>query len=216
MENPVFKIIILGEGTAGKTSLLIRYTTNKFPEKYTPTVFDNQVVTQTMDEGNDRTDGDYDLGLWDLGGGEDYDRLRPLEYRQTDVFLLCFPVDKRHMLQALQERWMPEIRHYMPKTPFIVVATKTDLRSKAKESREMDGKSKGEPNEERILIQGDEANHLIFAEEGLKKAKSLGAADYVECSALLGEGVTQVFKVAIKAALQFPQIEKKKRKCALL
>ena len=32
------------------------------------------------------------LGLWDTAAREDYDRLRPLSYPQTDVFLVCFSV----------------------------------------------------------------------------------------------------------------------------
>jgi len=211
MENKVFKIVVLGYGTAGKTSLLITYTTGKFPVEYVPTVFDNCSVTQTMDEGDAEIDGKYDLGLWDTGGGEDYDRLRPLSYPQTDVFFLCFPVNNRRMFEEIRSYWKPEIKHFNPGTPFIVVATKTDLRWKQKVSET------GEPTGEREPVEGEEGNHLITEEEGRKEAKSLGAADYVECSSLLGEGVENVFKTAIKVAIKFPVEEPKKRKkCTLM
>jgi len=44
---------------------------------------------------NRRRIGDepYTLGLFDTAGQEDYDRLRPLSYPQTDVFLICFSVN---------------------------------------------------------------------------------------------------------------------------
>lgn len=49
------------------------------------------------------------LSLWDTAGQEDYDRLRPLSYPETDVFLLCFAIDCPDSLENINDKWLPEV-----------------------------------------------------------------------------------------------------------
>ena len=73
----------------------------------------------------------YTLGLFDTAGQEDYDRLRPLSYPQTDVFLVCFSVVSPSSFENVKEKWVPEITHHCQKTPFLLVGTQIDLRDDA-------------------------------------------------------------------------------------
>ncbi|EDV24322.1 Cdc42hs complexed with A peptide derived from P-21 activated kinase [Trichoplax adhaerens] len=183
------KCVVVGDGAVGKTCLLISYTTNKFPSEYVPTVFDNYAVTVMI--GGEP----YTLGLFDTAGQEDYDRLRPLSYPQTDVFLVCFSV----VNPSSFENWVPEISHHCPKTPFLLVGTQIDLRDDLATIEKLN-KNKLKP------ITSDATERL---------SKELKAVKYVECSALTQKGLKNVFDEAILAALEPPE-EKKKKKCVLL
>jgi len=116
------KCVVVGDGAVGKTSLLISYTRNAFPQDYIPTVFDNYTV-DVLSDGKP-----ISLGLWDTAGQEDYDQLRPLSYPMTDVFLVCFSVISETSFQNVTNKWIPELRHYEPNTPMILCGLKTDLR----------------------------------------------------------------------------------------
>lgn len=50
------------------------------------------------------------LGLFDTAGQEDYDRLRPLSYPNTDVALICFSLNDADTLMNVVEKWAPEVR----------------------------------------------------------------------------------------------------------
>jgi len=106
-ENQI-KVVTLGDGAVGKTSQYITLTTGSFPGEYVPTVFDNYTGKVMVGK------KEYELQLWDTAGKEDYDRLRPLSYPQTDVFLLCFP---------------EIIDHGFEQTGYLIVLTKKDLYS---------------------------------------------------------------------------------------
>jgi cell division control protein 42 len=141
----------------------------------------------------------YTLGLFDTAGQEDYDRLRPLSYPQTDVFLVCFSVVSPSSFENVKEKWVPEITHHCQKTPFLLVGTQIDLRDDAGTIEKL-AKNKQKP---------------ITLEQGEKLAKELKAVKYVECSALTQKGLKNVFDEAILAALEPPE-PPKRRRCHIL
>uniref|UniRef100_A0A1I7YCX7 Small monomeric GTPase n=1 Tax=Steinernema glaseri TaxID=37863 RepID=A0A1I7YCX7_9BILA len=187
------KCVVIGDGAVGKTSILISYATNAFPSVYVPTIFENYTVDLLVGEEL------HTLGLFDTAGQEDYDRLRPLCYPQTDVFLVCFSVVSPTSFENVRDRWVPEIKHYMPETPFLIVGTQIDLRA------------------QRSVIDklAKENRKPVKFEAGERMAKELKAVKYVECSALTQEGLKNVFDEAIIAALQPPK-EQKKQCCVFL
>uniref|UniRef100_A0A2K6KVQ8 Cell division control protein 42 homolog n=1 Tax=Rhinopithecus bieti TaxID=61621 RepID=A0A2K6KVQ8_RHIBE len=178
------KCVVVGDGAVGKTCLLISYTTNKFPSEYVPTVFDNYAVT-VMTGGEP-----YTLGLFGTTGPEDYDRLR---------LLICFSVVSPSSFENVKEKWVPEITHHCPKTPFLLVGTQIDLRDDPSTIEKL-AKNKQKP---------------ITPETAEKLARDLKAVKYVECSALTQKGLKNVFDEAILAALEPPE-PKKSRRCVLL
>ena len=154
-------------------------------------MFDNYAVTVMI--GGEP----YTLGLFDTAGQEDYDRLRPLSYPQTDVFLVCFSVVSPSSFENVKEKWVPEITHHCPRTPFLLVGTKIDLRDDAATVEKL-----AENNQEPLSL-----------DMGDSLAREVRAVKYVECSALTMEGLNNVFDEAVLAALEHAV---KRRKCCLL
>jgi Ras-related C3 botulinum toxin substrate 1 len=183
------KCVVCGDGAVGKTCMLISYTTNTFPEEYIPTVFDNYSANVMVDN------RPITLGLWDTAGQEDYDRLRPLSYPQTDVFLICFALDSVTAFENVKSKWVPEIQHHAPGTPFILVGTKLDLRNDTRYAN--DGK-------------------FISRAQGEGLKEELKSFKYLECSARTQEGLKQVFDEAIRCVLINQNTTTKKKKCLML
>ncbi|CAG7731831.1 unnamed protein product [Allacma fusca] len=115
------KITVVGDGTVGKTCLLISYTANSFPTEHEPTVFDNYAKTLTVDG------AEFSLTLWDTAGQEEYEKLRPLSYPKTDCFILCYAVDNRSSFANIESKWIGELRQHCPLAAVLLVGTKADL-----------------------------------------------------------------------------------------
>ncbi|KAI9834161.1 MAG: Rho GTPase [Phylliscum demangeonii] len=194
------KIVVVGDGGCGKTCLLISYSQGYFPEvrmllapsrnaarlgltpqqKYVPTVFENY-ITHTIHPPTGKT---VELALWDTAGQEEYDRLRPLSYPETDLLFVCFAIDCPNSLENVMDKWHPEVLHFCPTTPVILLGLKSDLRTK------------------RACVDLLKTQGLtpVTPEQGAAVAKQMSAT-YMECSSKEMSGVDEIFDLAVTMAV---------------
>ncbi|CAJ1070537.1 rho-related GTP-binding protein RhoF [Xyrichtys novacula] len=191
------KIVIVGDGGCGKTSLLMVYAKGDFPEKYAPSVFEKYNTTISLGG------KEIKLNLYDTAGQEDYDRLRPLSYQEANLVLVCFDVTNPTSFENVMIKWYPEVKHFCRDTPVILIGCKTDLRK----DKECTRKLKAMNLAPITYMQGEETRQQMNAEL------------YLECSAKYQENVDDIFREATKMTLAFNRKQrnhKKKKKCVIL
>uniref|UniRef100_A0A1I8JNE7 Ras homolog family member U n=2 Tax=Macrostomum lignano TaxID=282301 RepID=A0A1I8JNE7_9PLAT len=130
------------------------------------------------------------------GGQEEYDQLRILSYPQTDVMIICFSLDNPVSCDNVRSKWVPEVRHYAPNTPILLVGTKRDLREDPATVERLKAKNRSP----------------------VSTLKEVRAVRYLECSSKLQHEVKAVFDEAIRIVLTpGPQKkEQRKKDCAML
>ena len=75
---------MVGDGACGKSYAMARYVHGKWTGEYVPTTYDNE--TASLEIGGQPVV----LQIWDTAGQEEYDRLRPSCYPDSDVVLIVF------------------------------------------------------------------------------------------------------------------------------
>ncbi|OCK95723.1 uncharacterized protein K441DRAFT_555138 [Cenococcum geophilum 1.58] len=189
------KLVLLGDGACGKTSLLNVFTRGYFPTVYEPTVFENYVHDVFIDNVH------VELSLWDTAGQEEFDRLRSLSYDDTHAIMLCFSVDSPDSLENVETKWVGEIAENCPGVKLVLVALKCDLR------RREEADDDENPQPEKPMINYD---------EGLKVAERIRALRYLECSAMKNRGVNEAFTEAARVALSVKNSKDRDRSCTIM
>lgn len=239
------KLVVVGDGNIGKTCLLLSFTKHTFTETYTPTVFENHIAeVQLVDRPSNATGSTgikrgkpynqgssirrkskaeherrVELALWDTAGQEDYDRLRPLSYPDSDIILLCFAVDTPGSLEHVRIRWAAEVAHFCAGVPMVLVGLKSDLRNNEPTLVADGADSKAHPSNSN---NNKKQRKLVSVEEAQDAAFRIGARAYVECSAKSGDGVEDVFARALQEVWNAEREAVKKRrrwllrKCAIM
>lgn len=179
-QNVKCKIVVVGDSQCGKTALLHVFAKDCFPENYVPTVFENYTASFEIDTQR------IELSLWDTSGSPYYDNVRPLSYPDSDAVLICFDISRPETLDSVLKKWKGEIQEFCPNTKMLLVGCKSDLRTDVSTLVEL-------------------SNHRqtpVSYDQGANMAKQIGAATYIECSALQSENsVRDIFHVATLACV---------------
>ncbi|KFW74135.1 Rho-related GTP-binding protein RhoB, partial [Phalacrocorax carbo] len=175
------KLTVVGDDRCGKTCLLFALRHEQLPKSYEPTLFDAYTADTEVDG------KEMKLILFDVAGKNEssYRNLRSVFYKDTDIILMCFSVDRPHSQQNILDFGVPEIKLFCPTVPIILVATKIELRG-------------NEGIKKQLTTPGNEP---INTTEGKALAASIGAHAYLECSAKTKEGVDTALEIISQCAL---------------
>lgn len=116
-----FKILLLGDGAVGKTSLVNRFVNDKFTNQYLHTI-GMQPSSKYLTIGSKN----ICFSIFDIAGEQSFKRLREMFYKGARGALITFDLTKKSSFNNVQS-WYKEAKSKSKGTLFILVGNKNDL-----------------------------------------------------------------------------------------
>lgn len=117
-----FKVVLLGEGCVGKTSLVLRYVEDKFNNNHISTIQASFLNKKLNIDGKR-----VNLAIWDTAGQEKFHALGPIYYRSSNGAVLVYDITDEDSFQKVK-CWVKELRKMLgTDICLIIVGNKTDL-----------------------------------------------------------------------------------------
>ena len=125
----IYKVIVIGDPSVGKTSLLTRFAKNKFEEKYLPTVGVN-IVKEPIELKD--VNATINLMFWDVAGQPQFYMLHRPYFNGADGMLLVFDITRSSTFSNINNWYNSAVKYGLSGIPRILIGNKIDLKDERK------------------------------------------------------------------------------------
>ena len=172
----VYKIILIGDSSVGKTCLFKKITTGSFSEKNISTIgMDRKSLSfkiQVKDDKGNEVEKNFEIQLWDTAGQERFRTITKQYFKDSQGLLLLYDITNKDTFDNL-DKWIYGVRENLEndKNKYIIVllANKQDLIKENPEMRKVEEKEAKDKCEEFDIIWGGECSAKDFTVEELEE-----------------------------------------------
>ena len=182
MDNTInLKLVVLGEGDVGKTSIINAFMGKQFPEQYLPTIGSKTAKKEYVIKESGNIIRVF-LSIWDTGGQRSFNPFNPALYKNIDIALLVFDLSKpKETLELLKEEFLKHVNYHSEDVLKLFIGNKLDALTNVKQIK---------TNLNNFLAKND---NIVFV------------------SAKTGENINECFELLIytflrKAEIMYPDI----------
>jgi len=123
------KVVLLGDGGVGKTSLIARYVVNKFDDKYIATI-GTKVSRKDIQLIKPDLIVNLRMMIWDVLGQKEYSKIRTASLSGAQGVILVGDLSRMETVQSLEDFWLKEVQAVVGRVPTVIVGNKVDLAAK--------------------------------------------------------------------------------------
>jgi small GTP-binding protein len=189
------KIVLLGDGGVGKTSLIRRFVINKFDDKYLCTVGTKVTEKNLLVKDKQGEKMKLRLLIWDFMGQKGFRKIEKSGLRGTSGAIIVYDVSRPETMASIEEYWIPRLHEAAPDVPIMILANKIDLFS---DSEKTSQETTSSANLQNMLNRNNASGYFTSALTGNNVGKAFSGMGKMLIKNLIQQSTPQLPKSIIR------------------
>lgn len=120
------KVVLLGDGGVGKTSLIRRFVVDQYSDDYITTV-GTKVSKRSLNLGHPAAEVEMAMQIWDVLGQKGYSGVQETAMKGAQGVLMVYDVTSDESRRNLEDYWLPAVWRLAGRVPMVIAGNKSDL-----------------------------------------------------------------------------------------